>query len=395
MQPMSLFAKGFRPFFLCAVCLAGSGVVYWTLLFLGRVPSASLSYYPPIIWHMHEMVFGYIGAVIAGFLLTAVNNWTGRITLQGWPLAILFLIWVGARVLPFVGDGLGMYIAFFNVFFFVYLAISIATPIIRSGNFRNLFVVVIVSILGLSNFALHAELLGIGNSRLIAVAIPIAFYLQLLLTIIIAGRVFPMFSANGLNGIYSPKKYSWLEVASVLSFALFAVVDIGYWKNQMFSSESVLFLSLLTAALHTVRIMGWFNWRIFTKPLIWVLHVGYYFLIIGIVLIGISAYHPEIRGLGLHAMLVGGLGLITVGMMTRVTLGHTGRSIDQPPKSISIMFILIILSALARVVWPLIDNSYYLAAIQTAAIFWGLGLLLFLAIMLPMLLSARVDGAEG
>lgn len=395
------FTTGFRPFFIAAASLSGLAISYWLLLFLGIVPATDLNYYPPLIWHMHEMVYGYAGAVIAGFLLTAVSNWTGLATLRGWPLAILFTIWLGARCLPFLGTDFVWLVALLNPLFFIYLGLGIAIPIIKSGNNRNLFVVVITVILAISNAALHANLLGLFNSpsfnslMIANTAIAIAFYLQLLLIIIIAGRVFPMFSANGLGGIYSPKKYKWLEVACVLSFLMFAIANIIDQSGQKLAPSILLLFAMLVVALHSLRVAGWFHWRIWTKSLVWVLHAGYYFLITGALLIGISAYYPEARVPGLHAMLAGGLGLITIGMMARVSLGHTGRDIQHPNKLISLVFILVAIAALVRVFLPLVSPKLYLLSLKISGALWGIGFLLFLVLFFRALVTRRVDGAGG
>ncbi|MFT6098274.1 MAG: hypothetical protein ACJAYF_000810 [Arenicella sp.] len=397
----TLFASGFRPFFIAAASLSSLALSYWLLLFLGIVPATGLNYYPPLIWHMHEMVYGYAGAVIAGFLLTAVKAWTGLDTLRGWPLAILFAIWLGARCLPFLGTDFVWLVALLNPLFFIYLGLAIAIPIIKSGNNRNLFVVLITLVLAISNATLHAALLGFfnsasSNSLVIAnTAIAIAFYLLLLLIIIIAGRVFPMFSTNGLGGIYSAKKYQWLEIACVLSFLIFGVANIIDQSGQKLAPFILLSLALLVVALHSLRVAGWFHWRIWTKPLIWVLHAGYYFLIVGVLLTGISAYYPEARVPGLHAMLAGGLGLITLGMMARVTIGHTGRDTQQPNRLISLVFIFIVVAALIRVFLPLVDSSLYLSSLKLSGVLWSLGFLLFLALYLQALVTRRPDGAEG
>jgi uncharacterized protein involved in response to NO len=402
----TLFASGFRPFFIAAASLSSLAVSYWLLLFFGVVPATDLNYFPPLIWHMHEMVYGYAGAVIAGFLLTAVKAWTGLATLRGWPLAILLAVWLGARCLPFLGTDFVWLVALLNPLFFIYLGLAIAIPIIKSGNNRNLFVVVIMLVLAISNATLHADLLGFfnrtifnsasSNSPVIAItAIAIAFYLQLFLIIIIAGRVFPMFSANGLGGIYSPKKYQWLEIACALSFVMFAIANIIDQSGQNLASPILLFFALLVVVLHSLRVVGWFHWRIWTKPLIWVLHAGYYFLIVGVLLIGLSAYYPETHVPGLHAMLAGGLGLITLGMMARVSIGHTGRDTQQPNRLISFVFILIVVAALSRVFLPLVDPKLYLLSLRLSGVLWSLGFSLFLALYLRALVTRRADGAEG
>jgi uncharacterized protein involved in response to NO len=393
-QTWVAFATGFRLFFLGAAGLAGLAIAYWGVRFFAELQHFSLQYYPTIIWHMHEMVFGYIGAVIAGFLLTAVTNWTGLPTLRGWPLALLFLIWLSARCLPFLGDASGWLTASLNLLFFIYLAVAIAIPIVRSGNKRNLFVVAIILALAMTNAVVHAELQGYTNIGLKA-ALSIAFYLELCLTVIIAGRVFPMFSAGGLKGIYSPQKYQWLEIASLLSFVGFAVLNVVPDLNVQVAPIVLLLGGLITAGLHALRVAAWFHWRIFSVPLVWVLHLGYYFLIAGIVLIGLSGYYPETKSSGLHAMLAGGLGLITVGMMARVSLGHTGRNIHKPHKLISVVFILIAVAAFVRVFMPLISNQYYLAAIKSSSVLWGSGFGLFIVLYASVLLLPRVDGELG
>ena len=154
-------------------------------------------------------------------------------------------------------------------------------------------------------------------------------------------------------------------------------------------------MALLAATLHSLRVGAWFNLKIFSVPLVWVLHVGYYFLIVGIVLMGTSVYFPETRSAGLHAMLAGGLGLITIGMMARVSLGHTGRNIHQPPKLISAIFILIVLAIFIRVFIPLIDNQAYLMAIKASAFLWASGFIMFIVLYISILVSPRVDGASG
>jgi uncharacterized protein involved in response to NO len=393
---LPLFASGFRPFFIAAASLSSLAILYWLLLFLGAVPTTQLNYYPPLIWHMHEMVFGYIGAVIAGFLLTAVSTWTGLATLRGGSLVILLSIWLGARCLPFIGTDVAWLIAMLNPLFFIYLGIAIAIPIIKSGNNRNLFVVAITLVLAITNATLHANLLGVISGAMIAdTTIAIAFYLQLLLTTIMAGRVFPMFSANGLPGIYAPRKHPLLEVACIVSFLIFAVVNVIEQSVHKFAPSILLLLALLVVALHSLRVAGWFHWRICTKPLIWVLHAGYYFLIDGVLLIGLSAYYPETRVAGLHAMLAGGLGLITIGMMARVSLGHTGRDIHQPNKLISLVFVLVTVAALTRVFLSMADPTLYLLSIKLSAVLWTLGFLLFFALYFRVLVARRVDGAAG
>lgn len=384
----ALFAKGFRCFFLGAILLAASSIIIWSLYYSGLI-SNFFHYYSPTIWHVHEMVFGYGGAVIAGFLLTAVSAWTGRETLKGGFLAGLFIIWLAAHVFPFIPTVPGLLIAFLNVLFFVVLAISVAVPIILSGNYRNLFVLVILLGLGICSALIHSQLLGFTETG-ITVALNTAFYIQLLLIFIFSGRVFPMFSSGGVATPYEPVRNNIIEIASIVSFISFAVVIIAElpWVLRVG-------VTLITVAIHYIRIMGWFNRQIFQVPLVWVLHVGYYFLILGMLLTGVADLNSITRVAGLHAMLVGGLGLITAGIMARVSLGHTGRNIHQPPRTLSMVFLTIAFAALIRVFVPIITPELYLIAIRVSGALWAIAFLWLTVLYTPFLLRARVDGNSG
>ena len=384
----ALFAKGFRCFFLGATLLAAATVGIWFLVYSGKYP-AGFHYYPAPIWHQHEMVFGYAGAVIAGFLLTAVSNWTGRETLRGLPLAGLFLIWLAAHGLPFAGGVSGWLIATLNIFFFIALAVAIAVPLVAAANYRNLFMVVIITIFAVCNAIVHAQLLGITDTGANKV-IEITLYLQLLLIVIIAGRVFPMFSAGGVAVPYEPIRMPWLETAAISSFMFFALVMLVPSPKEL-----KLFATLLAALVHLLRVAGWHNPQIYAVPLVWVLHVGYYFLVAGILLTGISSYFHETRVPGLHAMLIGCLGLITVGMMARVSLGHSGRNIHRPPRILILIFAGIAGAAFVRSVLPIIGLEYYLAAIRISAVLWVSSFTVFAVVYLRTWVAPRIDGKPG
>ncbi|MGH1540078.1 MAG: NnrS family protein [Arenicella sp.] len=387
-SPFPLFASGFRCFFLGAALLAFAMVVIWFLFYSGQAV-VRFYYFPPVIWHQHEMVFGYSGAVIAGFLLTAVSNWTGQPTLQGWPLSGLFCLWLAAHILPFFAVSPGELIAVLNIAFFLALAVSIAKPLILAGNTRNLFVVIIVALLALCNILVHAQLLGVIDTGA-HLGIRIAFYVQLLLIIVFAGRVFPMFSSRGVAKPYKPLSNRSLELVAVISFICFAasnLLPVPAWLQAL--------VVIATVIIHSLRVAGWFNLQIFAVPLVWVLHVGYYFLILGMLLTGIADFFPQTRVPGLHALLIGGLGLITIGMMARVSLGHTGRNIKQPPHGLNAIFIAIALAAIIRVGLPLANAQYYLAAIKLSGWMWSVAFLAFTLIYLTYWLTPRVDGKPG
>lgn len=424
----ALFELGFRPFFLGSAIVAAFSIIGWSILYSGSFSgihlehslneglNESLNYYSPIIWHSHEMIFGYTSAVIAGFLLTAVTNWTGEMTITRWPLALLFLLWLSARIVPFISinnismgsiniEQANWIIAATNIIFYPLLAITVAIPIIKTNNKRNLFIVVILILLGLSNLFFHLDLLGIVSNTL-QTAQYSGLYISLLLIVIFSGRVFPFFIEKGLERLlekslgnspkkhlketFKLKKYQWLEISCVVSFFLFAIADIINMSAIVF-----LIISIVTCALHSLRLAGWYNHQIWKVPLLWVLQLGYLFLILGVILKGIGAYYPSFIFPALHSLTLGALGLITLGMMARVSLGHTGRNIHQPPKSVSLIFGLIVLATLIRVFLPILSSAHYLQAIQISAVLWSVGFLLFAIVYFSYWMKPRIDGLPG
>ncbi|NVK21782.1 MAG: NnrS family protein [Kangiellaceae bacterium] len=390
-KKFALFELGFRPFFLLSALLAAFFVVGWGLFYSGSSAGniiTNVNYYPSLMWHSHEMVFGYTSAVIAGFVLTAVTNWTGQMTIKNTALAVLVLLWLLARILPFVTNS-GWLIASTDLLFYPYLSIAVAKPIIQTGNKRNLFIIAILTFVGLANLLVHLQLLNLFSDTAKS-GLYFGLYIQLLLIVIFAGRVFPFFTGRGVKVPFEPRKEQWLEVSSIASFALFAASDLLHLPSTL-----ILVLGISAVLLNCWRLVGWYNHQIWKVPLLWVLHLGYLFLILGILLKAMGTVWPALTFPALHAMTVGGLGMITLGMMARVSLGHTGRSIHQPPKSISWMFILVALACLIRVFVPLAFSQYYVTAILVSSILWSLAFLWFAVIYTPYWIKPRVDGLPG
>lgn len=387
-KKIALFELGFRPFFMLAAFFASFFIAGWYLFYSAKTSADIINYYSALTWHSHEMVFAYTGAVIAGFLLTAVTNWTGRMTLKNWSLAGLVLLWILGRILPFT-TSMGWFIATIDLVFYPYLMLAVAIPIIKTGNWRNLFILGILVLLFLANLLVHLELLKVTSSTL-KVGIYAGLYLEFLLIIIFAGRVFPFFTGRGVATPFEPSKKQWLEVASVISFILFAFADL--LKASPFLSLTI---ASLVVILHVWRLSGWYHSQIWKVPLLWILHLGYFFLIIGVLLRGLASFWPVMTFPALHAMTIGGIGLITLGMMARVSLGHTGRNIHQPPKSITGIFILGALSCLIRVIMPLVTPHFYIEAIMLSSVLWSLAFLWFAIVYFPYWIAPRVDGRPG
>lgn len=383
-QPrFALFALGFRPFFLGAGLFAVLLVALWLALYSGRL---SLALPMPIVeWHAHEMIFGYTGAVIAGFLLTAVQNWTGQRTPYGKPLAALFLLWLAGRLAPFVpGLPLGVY-TLIDAALFPAVMIAIARPILRAKQIRNAAFPVMLGMLTLANLLVHAQWLG--HAQTAAVGFTLAVYMIVLMMVVMGGRVIPSFTDNKLRTQARRwKTVEWLAPISVL--ATLAALLTGL-------QPAVTILVAATAAVvHAVRLAGWYTPKYWKEPLLWVLHLGYAWIVVGLALTALAAANMIPHSLALHAYTAGAMGSLTLGMMARVSLGHTGRMLE-PAAIIKLAFALVTLAACVRVLWPLLTPAGYASAILVSGLLWMAAFALFAFVYAPILVQSRVDGKPG
>ena len=379
-----LFSIGFRPFFLLATLFSSLALALWALVFAQAWQLPAFNYYPMILWHAHEMIFAYSMAVIAGFLLTAIKNWTGIQTVNGGKLALLASIWLLARILPFVINNHWV-IAIVDMLFLPLLAVFIALPLIKVGNKRNYFMIVLISVFAGLNLLLHLELLGFVQN-MAQIAYKSAFYLIIALIIIMAGRVFPMFSQNGVPQRYQVTKYPIIEKLALPSYFIFALSILFVPIKAI-----VIITALFAFVVHSIRLKGWYNRQIWQVPLVWVLHSGYAFLLLGFIFSIISQYNMLYTNLALHAFSIGTLGIITIGMMARVSVGHTGRNLRFPPKVLKISFPLMLLAAFVRIILPTaLPNAYHILVIVAASL-WSLAFLLFFISYVKMWIQPRVD----
>ena len=381
-----LFALGFRTFFALAGLFALILIVLWNALFKGELDLDN--YFPSTLWHGHEMLLGYAVAVIAGFLLTAVKNWTGRPTASGDQLAGLGLLWLYGRILPFYSGLLpDALIALVDFSFLPVLAYQISKPILQAKLYKNLVFIGLLLLLTIGNGLVHSELLGLQeNSAWTGIQIVVATIISMIL--VIAGRVFPFFTERGLPGT--------LALRNPLLDALAIASAILVFILQLFSvSGGMLALAAIFAAVTNIaRISGWYVQRIWYVPLLWVLYIGYGWIILGFVLMAFSAYGLVLPSLAVHAFTIGGIGVLTLGMMARVSLGHTGRAM-KASNAMAHTFILINLAALFRVLLPITLPNWYGVLVYGSTLSWLAAFSLFNFIYLPMLTSPRVDGQEG
>ncbi len=377
-----LFTLGFRAFFLLAGFAALALLIIWQGMTQGTVSNST--YFVGNYWHAHEMLLGYTVAVIAGFLLTAVSNWTGKITLQGEALAGLSLLWLYGRILPFYAgllpDGL---IALVDFAFLPTLTYVIAKTLIRAKNYKNLLFVGLLALLMLGNGLIHAQMLELCNNSAVT-GIQLVLATIILMILVIAGRVFPFFVERGLKGVLIPRN-QLLDVLAIGS----AIVLFGL---QLFniSGTFLALVALTTASLNAWRLSSWFVFRIWFVPLLWVLYLGYGWLILGFIFTALAAWEIVLPSLALHAFTVGGIGVLTLGMMARVSLGHTGRVMNAS-NAIVIGFVLINIAVLFRVVLPMTIASWSNILIYLATLAWLAAFALFIFVYVPILTKARVD----
>ncbi len=381
-----LFALGFRAFFALAGLFALLLIALWTSIFDGSLNMDN--YYPATVWHGHEMLLGYSVAVIAGFLLTAVQNWTGVKTVKGQQLAMLCLLWIYGRLVPFYSQLLpDLLIALIDFSFLPVLAYFVAKPIIRSGHYKNLFFVGLLLLLALGNYLIHAEILGFNESSA-SLGMMLVLAIIIMMILVIAGRVFPFFTERGLKGVMAIRN-SELDKLAIISSALVFILLIFDVSGFVLT-----ICAILAVIANFVRVSGWYVHRIWYVPLLWVLYIGYAWIMLGFVLVALASISMVPLSLAIHAFTVGGIGVITLGMMARVSLGHTGRAL-KTSDTLAIAFVLINLAAIFRVLIPTIFPVGFNTLILISSYCWLAAFTLFIFIYAPILTSARIDGKEG
>ena len=387
-HPFALFNLGFRPFFLFAALFAIVSMGVWGGVYFGVYRLSNLQVAPQQ-WHAHEMLFGYAMAVIAGFLLTGVRNWTNKPTLTGLKLALLLALWLAARVLMLVAPNQVLAIFILDVGFNLALAVALTIPIVQAKQLKQLSVVSKVVLLGLANVCFYLGVLGQLDDG-VRWGLYSGLYLILSLIFVMARRVVPFFIERGVGYPLQLVNRPWVDYSSLVFMLLFLLVDV-------FSGLSKLAAALAAAlfVVHTIRLYDWYSPGVWKKPLLWVLFLGYGAAVLGFLLKALSAVLPLSPYFAVHAFAVGGIGLMTVGMMARVALGHTGRDIQQAPRWLSLVFMALIVALVARVVLPMVVPALTLEWLALAQAAWLYAFVVFLWIYAPMLVRPRVDGQPG
>ena len=387
-EPPALFRLAFRPFFLLGSLFSIISLTLWAGSITGQL---NLTVYGgPLWWHVHEMLFGFVSAIVVGFLLTAVRTWTSQPGLKGASLACLVALWLAGRLVLFLPAVIPLWVvALTDLAFLPLAALVLARPVVRVKQWRNIIFVPLLLAMTVANGAMHwAAVTGNPDTQYLAGNVMVMFVM--LLMIIMAGRVVPMFTANG-TGTERVPAIGWLEKIALLA-ALLAVA--ASFRLPGIPSGAVALCFFLAAFVHGVRAFRWRIWTTFAVPLIWSLHLSYWCIPLGMFLYGLSEVTTAVtHSQAIHTLTVGAMGLMILAMITRVSLGHTGRPI-KGGKIMAAAFAMMFIAFIVRVFGAFwIDN--YANQILAASALWICAHSCFLGMNAPVLTRRRVDGKPG
>lgn len=389
-RPPILLSYPFRPFFLLTAVFAASAVLVWLdLLFGSGVLRIGVA---PVSWHMHEMLFGLIPAAIAGFLLTAMSNWTGSPPPQGWSLLGLIVLWLAGRLaMAFSGVIPAALVAFADLSFLAALAIFVISVLVRHGSRRNYPLAAALAALLVANALMHLEMSGVRAIPYGAGAL-LGMNLITLFMVVIGGRITPAFSANWLRmhgG--SPERVQRSERLDQVALISVAAMIPADWVTGLPWLGAL--VALVAAIANGVRCWRWSGWLTAREPLLWILHLGYAWIVVALLLKALTPWLGWPPTVWLHAMGAGAAGTLIIGVMTRVSLGHTGRPLQLPRGAVS-MYWAIVLAGVTRILvaTPLLD---YRLGLSVSGVLWSLAFALFVVFYWTILTRPRVDGRFG
>ncbi len=378
-----LLRLGFRPFYLGAALFGMLAVPLWVALLLGGI-SLALPV-PPLLWHAHEMLFGFAAAVIVGFLLTAGQAWTGLATPRGGALAALALLWLAARLAGVLGP-YAVYAAL-DLLLLPLVALVLVRVLLRAGNRRNLPIALILALLALANLLFHLSVMGrleLPPLRTLHAGLA----LIVLIECVIGGRVIPAFTMSALPGLRLQVP-QWLERATLASTAL----ALALWVLAPPNAATAM-LFVVAAALHVARLWHWQPLQSRGRPILWVLHAAYAWVPVGLALLALAQLGVVAASAGVHALAVGVTGGLVIGMVTRTARGHTGRPLRASRPEV-LAYGLVMVAAAVRVLLPLAAPALGQAALLVATLAWSAAFGIYLVVFAPWLLHTRFDGKDG
>lgn len=377
-----LFRLGFRPFYLLAAAFAAISVPLWIARYFGM---AQVLTRVDLNWHMHEMVFGFAVAVIIGFLFTAGRNWTGLWTPRRGHLAALAALWIAGRVAMLCAPA--WLAAVIDLLFIPLAAWPLYRVLQRTGNKRNLFLVGLLGLLTTVNVLFHAAVLG-WLSMSSVTPIHAAILIVVMIESVIGGRVIPGFTANGIPGLKPVTDAKRDRICLTLT-ALAALAWVVHAPAPLAAA-----LAFAAACAQLVRLAGWKPHRTVSNPLLWILHVSYAWIPLGFLMLALAAINMVSSSAAFHALAVGSMAGLIIGMITRTALGHTGRPLSAGTSEL-IMYLLIQAGVIARLLAAVEGLGLRSSMLIIAAVCWSCAFLLYVAVYGPYLASARIDGRDG
>lgn len=371
---LAVFSYGFRIFFLMAGMWAALSMLIWIITMSNGVmlPSRMVG----VDWHMHELVFGYTSAVIAGFLLTAVPNWTGRAPLTGLPLAGLALLWLAGRILIMVSMHLpSLFVSMVDVGFLPVLGLVIFRELAIAKNWRNMPVLALVMVFAIANGLFHYESLTGSAFRAYSPRIGVGAIIMLIS--LIGGRIIPTFTRNWLAKQAPGRLPAPFDGFDKIVLLISGIAMIAWIAVP--EASAIRWLMAVVGILHFFRVSRWAGERTIREPLLAILHIGYLFIPVGYMMVGSDAAVP-------HAWTAGGIGIVTLAMMTRASLGHVGRPLIAT-RSITAIYIAVVGSVILRIVAEIFVGSVLL--LHLSGTFWMLGFAGFAIVYFPLLTRSK------
>jgi uncharacterized protein involved in response to NO len=382
---LPLLRLGFRPFYLGGAFFGALAIAFWLVALRGYPMAGRSEALSGMLWHVHEMMFGFVAAILAGFLLTAVRAWTGLDTPRGALLAWLWLLWAAGRVL--VWSGPEPVAAVVDSAFLPIVALVLLRVLIAARNRRNLFLPVALGLFGVLNALFHWWSWR-GRGDLALRDAYAALGLVVMFVAVIAGRVIPMFTANAMPG-FAMKRWRLIEV-------LAGPIVLVTFLADAFKAAPLLIAACAcaAAAIHGARMAGWRSWKVGARPILWILHVAYAWIPVGFAMLALAAFGAAPHTLAIHAFSVGAIGCAIIAMITRTALGHTGRPLIAGAVEIA-SYGLMIAAGLMRVFSPWLAGAATPVWIDGAGLCWFVALVLYLIKYVPYLTAPRIDGKGG
>jgi len=383
------FKQGFRPFFLGAGIWSAIAMTNWLLYLSYGERFFGFEYLTPHEWHMHEMLYGFVPAAIAGFLLTAVPNWTGRLPVRGMPLAALSILWLSGRLAMLVASAVPepyqILVAIIDSLFLICFALLIAREIFSGNSRRNLPVIFIVSALAISNIYFHLSILEWVTSIPAGTIASSAIFLAVVLVTLIGGRIVPSFTRNWMVRNKMTPLPAPLDIYDKAGFIFVGVSAFLLVFTPPTQITGI--VCLLTAFFHLYRLSRWQGWKSWREPLVFILHIGYGWISVGFFLAGLSMLIEDLSPIAaIHAFSTGVIGTMILAVMTRATRGHTGQPLEAD-KGTALVFILVNISAIIRVAVALGASPEW--GYMLSGMTWIAAYSLFSALYLPIFLKSK------